>query len=41
MVHDATLFFQEGVSPTGATTMQLLSRDEIARLTVQGRRRAA
>jgi len=41
MVHDMTLFFQEGVSPTGATTMQLLSRDEIARLTVQGRRRAA
>jgi hypothetical protein len=41
MIHDATLFFQEGVSSTGVTTMQLLSRDEIARLTVQGRRRAA
>jgi hypothetical protein len=41
MLHDATLFFQEGVSPAGATTMHLLSRDEIARLTVQGRRRAA
>ena len=41
MVHASTLFFQEGTSPAGVTTMHLLNRDEIARLTVQGRRRAA
>jgi hypothetical protein len=41
MVHGSTLFFQEATSQDGATTMHVLSRDEIARLTVQGRRRAA
>jgi hypothetical protein len=41
MVHDSTLFFQETTSPDGATTMHLLTRDEIAAMTVQGRRRAA
>ena len=41
MMHDSTLFFQEATSLGGATTMHLLDRDEIARLTVQGRRRAA
>jgi hypothetical protein len=42
MVHGSTLFFQEATSPPGGVaTMHLLDRDEIARLTVQGRRRAA
>ncbi len=41
MISASTLFFQEGTSPEGATTTQLLSSDEISRLTVQGRRRAA
>ncbi len=41
MVHGSTLFFQETGLLDGATTMHLLNRDEIARLTVQGRRRAA
>ena len=41
MVHGSTLFFQETALLGGEKTMHLLSRDEIARLTVQGRRRAA
>ena len=41
MVHGSTLFFQETGLLGGATAMHLLNRDEIARLTVQGRRRAA
>jgi hypothetical protein len=41
MISASTLFFQEGTSPEGATTTRLLSSDEISRLTVQGRRRAA